>query len=223
MKKTLIIALEGGDKIGKTTQIDGLLSFMRECFGSTTLVKYPVYDSPTGREITHYLNGDFGEPNTLAPERIIKLYADDRLADRERVRDVLARGDNVLFDRYVASNAFTISRMPRNTWAQWIKYLYNLEFNQNELPRPDLNLFLYLDPRVAMNISGGEETWQKSARDVHEADLQMQIHTADVYRMMAAQDPKHWRIIDQMDDDDTRRSADMVQRLLQHELILFER
>ncbi|MCL2017965.1 MAG: hypothetical protein FWG80_04320 [Alphaproteobacteria bacterium] len=210
-KKPLLVAVEGGDKVGKTTQVSQFYDYLCQKAGCTELIKYPVYDSQTGKEIQKYLNGEFGSPYDIDPKRVIGFYANDRLADKPRVDACIKAGKNILFDRYVASNLYTAARMPKDHWPKWIRYIEYLEFAKNGLVRPDLVLYLYLDPLVAAKVNGNEESWQKEKRDVHEADLQLQINVTKIYRARAIMTPDRWRVIDQMGSDGTRKGIDEIQ------------
>jgi len=211
MTKPLTVAIEGGDKVGKSTQLSLFADYMRQRVGDIEIIKYPVYDSPTGRVIQQYLNGEFGPAAKICPKKVIGFYADDRLADKPRIDAIMESGKPILFDRHVYSNIYTAARMPKSQWYHVIQYIENLEFELNGLSKPDLILYLYLNPSIAAQVEGGEEAWQKSARDIHEADLKLQINVAEVYKFAAACDQDTWRVVNQMNRDKTRKSVDEVQ------------
>jgi dTMP kinase len=210
-QKPIKIAVEGGDKVGKSTQLSLFAEYMREKIGDVEVIKYPVYDSPTGQVIQKYLNGKLAPAKSLDPRKVIGFYADDRLADKPRVDAAIKSGKSILFDRYVYSNMYSAARMPKSQWRMLIKYIEDLEFKVNGLIKPDLILYLYLNPMIAAEIKGGEEIWQKSARDIHEADLQLQINVAETYEFAAALNLDTWRVVNQMRRDKTRKSIDEVQ------------
>jgi len=210
-QRPVIIAVEGGDKVGKSTQISLFTEYMRQKVGDTEVIKYPVYDSPTGRVIQQYLNGEFGPARKMDPKKVIGFYADDRLADKPRVDALVESGKNILFDRYAYSNIYTAAMHPQSQRWIWIQYTENLEFIKNGLARPDLVLYLYLDPCIAAKVEGGAESWQKNSRDIIEADLQLQIDVSETYKFAAALDPDLWRVVNQMNPDNTRKTVDEVQ------------
>ncbi len=72
------------------------------------------------------------------------LYAGDRAEAAPQIRQWLAEGKAVVLERYVYSNVgYQCAKLPagaaRDALRRWI---LDLEFGHNRLPRPDLSLFL---------------------------------------------------------------------------------
>ena len=91
------------------------------------------------------------------------------------------------------------------------QFLENLEFVNMGILRPDYNIYLYLDPRVAYEMRNtGLKEYQNGKPDIHESDFQLLYDVSNVYRHIAARDPKKWTVIDEMQPDGTRMNIDQV-------------
>lgn len=100
-KKGLLIAFEGIDGTGKTTQIEMLSEVLRQRGFSVVATREPT-DGQYGRKIREL----YKNRKSVTPEEELALFLDDR---REHVAQVispaLARGEVVLTDRYYFSTA----------------------------------------------------------------------------------------------------------------------
>ena len=100
-KKGVLIAFEGIDGTGKTTQIELLAEVLRQR-GLTVVVTREPTDGPYGRKIREL----YKNRKSVTPEEELALFIDDR---REHVAQViapaLALGQVVLTDRYYFSTA----------------------------------------------------------------------------------------------------------------------
>ena len=108
----------------------------------------------------------------------------------------------MIFDRYVYSNVgYQCAKLPageeRRRLARWI---LELEFGHNALPRPDLSLFLdvpfaFTERKLSETRSGDDRTYLQGADDIHEASLALQRSVREVYLDTAALDPA-LRVVD---------------------------
>ncbi|MGQ4892289.1 MAG: dTMP kinase [Candidatus Njordarchaeia archaeon] len=96
----LIIAIEGLDGSGKTTQARKLKEFLASQGFNVVLLKEPT-DGEIGQKIRRILNsGD--EPDQW---KMVELYAEDRRENVEKnIIPHLKKGDIVILDRYVVSS-----------------------------------------------------------------------------------------------------------------------
>ena len=53
---------------------------------------------------------------------------------------------------------------------KYLKWLENLEFEIFKIPKPDIVLFLYLDPSIAQKLAS-QENKHGGQQDIHEEDL----------------------------------------------------
>ena len=101
ISKPRFIALEGIDGAGTTTQSRLLVDWLRSLGRPVHLTREPS-DGPIGLLIREVLRGDHGE---FDPSAIALLFAADRLDHLSReIRPALARGRDVVSDRYVLSS-----------------------------------------------------------------------------------------------------------------------
>lgn len=136
MPKGLLIALEGIDGTGITTQAARVAAWLGGK-GPTVLTKEPT-DSPIGLLIREALQGDV--PG-LPEEAMALLFAADRRHHATSVLlPALERGDSVVVDRYLLS---TYAYQSLDVDLAWLKEL------NTGAPRPDLTLLLTVDPATS--------------------------------------------------------------------------
>ena len=70
------IAIYGINNIGKTTQVEKLVAYLNDHGYRAERIKYPIYDSPTGRQINAILRG--GEDQSISEEEFQLLYVKNR-------------------------------------------------------------------------------------------------------------------------------------------------
>ena len=132
-----IIALEGIDGSGTTTQAERLAASLREEGHSVHLTREPS-DGPVGRLLREMLAGEHAPVDATL---MALLFAADRADHLQReVEPALAAGAVVVSDRwYHSSLAYQGTEQDR----EWIR-----ELNKNARA-PELTLFLEVDPEVA--------------------------------------------------------------------------
>ncbi len=104
LKKGKLIAFEGLDASGKTTQVNILKERLSKEGKSVETFKFPTNNTYYGKLLIRYLNGEFGKVEEVSPYLAGVLYALDRLEIRDKINNDLNKGNIVLLDRYVASN-----------------------------------------------------------------------------------------------------------------------
>ncbi len=152
--KGKLIVIEGTDCSGKETQTNLLMKKLREDGISVNNFSFPNYNSPTGKIIGGpYLGkenmgkGYFEEGASMVDPKVASLYyAADRKYNIDKIEFLINNGLNVILDRYIYSNmAHQGGKLDtfeeRNEMYDW---LYNLEFNLLELPKPDLAIYLHM-------------------------------------------------------------------------------
>lgn len=171
------IVIEGGDGSGKATQALELETHAMQKGYNVLCVSFPNYDSPSARFIVHYLNGKYGPARDVHPELASMLYAIDRYAVSEKIKDHLLKPHAlVIADRYVGSNLahqgtkFT-RKAERLTFYQDI---FEVEYDVLNLPKPDLNIVLLVPSAVAQANVDHKPTrsYTTEKRDEHEKDAE---------------------------------------------------
>lgn len=193
----MLIVLEGLDGAGKSTQVRKLKAYLGEICQDLEYIHFPRYDSPVyGDLISRFLRGDFGSNETVHPQLVALLFAEDRHGAAPAIKEVLSREGTVLLDRYVYSNiAYQCAKLDnpdeREDLREWI---LNTEFGTFDLPRPDLNIFLdvpigFVESSLEKNRKGSDRDYLRGASDIHEASIEFQTKVRDIYLRQASLDP----------------------------------
>lgn len=194
----MLVVLEGLDGAGKSTQVRKLKEYLGTLAPALEYIHFPRYDAPVyGGLISRFLKGDFGSNQSVHPQLVALLFAEDRHGAAPRMKEVLASGGWVLLDRYVYSNiAYQCAKLPDEAEAEALrKWIVDTEYGDFQLPVPDLNIFLdvpigFVEASLAQNRSGNDREYLDGAQDIHEADMAFQRRVRDMYRRQAASDPR---------------------------------
>ncbi len=200
-----LVVFEGIDGSGKTTQVLLLLKYLRNppAGGKIPFSHYsfPRYSEPWGKMIRRYLNGEFGNVNSVNPYLAAALYAGDRLMACPSINVDLKAGKIVVCDRYIGSNiahqaAKVESPADAKTLAgkqsrksEFIEWVEKFEYKENKIPEEDLVILLSLPPAVSRKLMS------KKKKDIHEKDKDYMAQVAKVFEQLA-QDRKNWVRVD---------------------------
>ncbi len=198
----MLVVLEGLDGAGKSTQVKKLRTYLESLFGDLEYIHFPRYDAPVyGDLISRFLRGDFGSNETVHPQLVALLFAEDRHGAAPQMKERLAKGGAVLLDRYVYSNiAYQCAKVGDPDEAEALRdWIFNTEYGDFELPLPDLNIFLdvpigFVESKLKSQRGGADRDYLEGAQDIHEADMAFQIRVRDIYRKQCERDPRFIRI-----------------------------
>ena len=141
----MLIVLEGLDGAGKSTQVRLFREYLEGVCPDLEYIHFPRYDAPVyGGLIGKFLRGGFGSIESVHPQLVALLFAEDRHDAAPQIRARLRAGGTVLLDRYVYSNiAYQCAKLPSQEEAEDLReWINNTEYGHFALPRPDLNIFL---------------------------------------------------------------------------------
>ena len=198
----MLVVLEGLDGAGKSTQVKKLRIYLESLFGSLEYVHFPRYDAPVyGDLISRFLCGDFGSNEMVHPQLVALLFAEDRHGAAPSMKKVLEDGGTVLLDRYVYSNiAYQCAKLSDPEEAERLRdWIFNTEYGDFELPKPDLNIFLdvpigFVESKLKADRDGQDREYLGGAQDIHEADIEFQKRVRAIYQRQCELDPKFIRI-----------------------------
>ena len=198
----MLVVLEGLDGAGKSTQVKKLRNYLESVFGSIEYIHFPRYDAPVyGDLISRFLRGDFGDNETVHPQLVALLFAEDRHGAAPGMKEILAGGGTVLLDRYVYSNiAYQCAKVKNETEAEELRnWIFNTEYGNFGLPKPDLNIFLdvpidFVEQKLKSSRGGEDREYLEGAQDIHEADIEFQKRVRSIYRRQCELDPDFIRI-----------------------------
>lgn len=134
-----LVALEGIDGCGKSTQAERLAAALR-AYGIDTLRTREPSDGPSGERIREMARSGVA----LEPAEELRWFVEDRRVHvAERIEPALAAGRWVITDRYYLS---TVAYQG----ARGLDWREILEKSEAEFPRPDLALLFELPPADAL-------------------------------------------------------------------------
>ena len=105
MQRGKLIALYGINGIGKTTQAELLVRFLRSQGKIASVLKYPVYDlEPEGPFIDKYLRDiEFQKNNPRTSDDLQQLYADNRTRYEPMLEQRLNDGEWIVAEDYIGT------------------------------------------------------------------------------------------------------------------------
>jgi dTMP kinase len=157
-----MIALEGVDGAGKTTQAERLAAALRAEKADVRVRSFPAYDSFVGREVRRLLTSGA----ELDARSAALWFAVDRAQDLRRDPP---RAEVEIFNRFTLSNAVYQSARGGAELFDWV---LALEQDELGLPRPDLTVVLDVTPELVR-----ERVAARAEPDGYEraADLQARV------------------------------------------------
>ncbi|MGI8678353.1 MAG: dTMP kinase [Jatrophihabitans sp.] len=186
----LFVAFEGGEGVGKTTQIARAAAWVREQGRAVVETREPG-GTPLGVELRRLVLDPDGE---VTPRAEALLYAADRAQHVDTViSPALGRGDVVLTDRYVDST-FAYQGAGRGLDARGVTAWATGGLVAH------LTVLLDLDPALGLARAGARsrpDRLEGASREFHEA-------VRDAFRALAAAEPGRYLLLD------ADRSADEI-------------
>ncbi|SDO27248.1 dTMP kinase [Nakamurella panacisegetis] len=186
-----LIVIEGLDGSGKQTLTKGLAEQARATGLGITTMAFPRYGVDIHADLVRdALYGRLGDLSDSVYGTAL-LFALDRRAAAQEIRDRLTQFDLVVLDRYVSSNAaYGAARLggPEvdTGFPEWV---LDLEIGRFGLPRPDRQVLLATPRHIAAQRAAGRAE-QDSSRslDRFESDAGLQERTAAMYERFAAEE-----------------------------------
>lgn len=185
----MLIAIEGGDGCGKSTQVKLLGERLRAEGLAAQTVSFPRYDDPVfGDPIRRFLNGELGAVDSVHPRLVALLFAGDRAAAAPSLRRLLCEDRIVVCDRYFYSNlAYQGAKLAPDERAEFARWLHKLEFGLYAVPVPDCSLFLDVqrhERRKRVLARAEAQAGENGAvpDDIHERNSDLQAGVEELFR-----------------------------------------
>ncbi|WP_051229449.1 dTMP kinase [Paludibacterium yongneupense] len=208
----MLIAIEGIDGSGKGTQAAALAEKLQNEGRQVTLIRFPQYqDTFFGREVGRYLNGDYGSLDTVPVKFSSLLYALDRYQALQGISAALARGEDVICDRYTGSNiAHQAARVPADERAALTSWIVEVEEDILHIPAPDLVVFLDMDVKKSQELVAQKEkrAYTDKSHDLHEASKDHLQIALENFRHLAAE--RGWARIGCLDEEGRLKSLSVI-------------
>ncbi|MCK9254804.1 MAG: dTMP kinase [Bacteroidales bacterium] len=219
------IVIEGLDGAGKSTQVELLKEYFKNINKKTEFIHFPTTDSPIyGDLISKFLRGEFGGIKDVNPYLVALLFAGDRHNLKSKIKAWLDAGKIVINDRYVYSNiGFQCAKMQNQKQAdELFDWIFNLEFNYFNIPKPDLSIFLdvpfsFTKNKLKQAREGKDREYLKGKIDIHEEDLNFQKLVRETYLKAIEKDENLIRI-DCADKKEQILSPNCISKLIIKEI-----
>lgn len=185
-KQGLLIVFEGIDGSGKTTQIELLKKFLALQGVAWEAISFPQYGkNKYADQIESYLKGNISYDSYS----IAKAFAGDRLLAKPRIVSWLKKGKLVIANRYASSSkahlGANISETEREDFFKWLN---ELEYKTNDIPKEDLTILLNVDPKISQKNLG-------EGNDIHERSLKHLTEASKIYLQLAKSN-SNWYVVE---------------------------
>ena len=212
-----LIVIEGTDGSGKSTQFRLLTQRVQEAGYEFQKLVFPQYAEESSALIRMYLKGEFGtSPSDVSSYAASAFFAVDRYASYKKVWGKwYEEGGLVLSDRYTTSNAVhQASKESPENQKEFLRWLYEFEYDKLGLPRPDLTIYLDVPTDFTEKMMRRREADTNTSADIHEQDL---TYLATCRRSgKAAAEYYGWKVIPCVRDGEMRTIEDIHEEIYRH-------
>lgn len=212
-----LIVIEGTDGSGKSTQFKRLTEHLAADQQTFKTLVFPRYSEPSSALIRMYLGGEFGtKPSDVNAYAASAFYAVDRYASyKQDWGQWYEDGGLIVSDRYTTSNAVhQASKESKENQPEFLKWLYDLEYERLGLPRPDLTIYLDVPTDFTEKLLRGREAATNTHADIHEKDMQYLATCRETGRAAAAF--YGWTVISCVKDGQMRSIEDIHNEIYCH-------
>ena len=168
------IVIEGLDGSGKATQSKILAEKLMAEGKNIRKLEFPDYSNPSSALVKMYLGGEFGDkPSDVNPYAASAFYAVDRVASYLKFWKEDYQGDTIILsDRYATSNIiYQMSKLEKSQWDEFISWQEDFEYNKLSIPKPDLVIYLDVEPEVSQKLMLKRYGGDNAKKDLHEKNL----------------------------------------------------
>lgn len=183
------VVIEGLDGSGKSTQLKLLRKYLDAYSVPFKYLHFPrLEEGVYGKLIARFLRGELGANDQVDPYLVALIFAGDRADAASLIRGWMKEGYLVIVDRYVYSNiAFQCAKLRGSGNQEELRdWILDLEFAYNQLPKPDINLYLnvpfeFTREQLKNARSGEDRSYLRGERDIHEENIDFQEQVRQVY------------------------------------------
>lgn len=176
MKKGKIFVVEGTDSSGKETQSKLLAQRLKKENLQLMEISFPRYESESSALVKMYLSGELGDNATdVSAEAASIFYAADRYVSyKKEFGQFYNNGGTIIADRYTTSNMVHQASKIENQEEKekFLNWLFDLEYNKLQLPKPDAVIFLNMPTKYAEELMKNRKNkaTNEEKKDIHEKD-----------------------------------------------------
>ncbi len=209
-----LIVIEGTDGSGKSTQFKKLTQRLTEEGKVFKTLVFPQYSEPSSALIRMYLGGEFGtHPSDVNAYAASAFYAVDRYASfKKDWGNWYNEGGLIVSDRYTTSNAVhQTSKEPEEKRGEFLKWLYEFEYDKLGMPRPDLTIYLDVPTAFTEQMMRHREAETNTHADIHEQDMRYLATCREMGR--SAANFYNWNIIQCVKEGKMRSIEDIHEEI----------
>ena len=209
-----LIVIEGTDGSGKSTQFKALTERLQSEGTAFKTLVFPRYSEPSSALIRMYLGGEFGtNPSDVNAYAASAFYAVDRFASyKQDWGQWYHNGGVIVSDRYTTSNAVhQTSKEPKEKQGEFLRWLYEFEYDKLGLPRPDLTIYLDVPTAFTEKLMRHREASTNTKADIHEQDMDYLATCRETGRSAAKF--YNWTLIDCVKDGQMRSIEDIHEEI----------
>jgi len=212
-EKGKFIVFDGLDGSGKNTQTNLLSSRLKELGYQVAKIDFPQYGQKSAGLVEEYLNGKYGTAQEVGAKKASIFYACDRYDASFKIKKWLDNGFVVISDRYVQANIGHQGGKikDRKKRSEYFKWLYKLEYDFFNIPKPDRTFILKTNPEFSLKLAGQTENEEKKIKrqlylvnktqDMHEEDVSHQRDALESFLQVAEEYPEEYIIIECIEDE----------------------
>lgn len=205
-KSGFLLVIDGIDGSGKTTQITLLSQYLKDKGIDFEVISFPRYgNNKYTDQIESYLNRNISyDSNSIA-----RAFAGDRLLAKPLIEAWLKKGKLVIANRYASSSkAHLGANIPEDKRETFFKWLEELEYVKNGIPKEDLTILLDIDPKI-----GQKNVLVKNRPDLHEYNLKHLKEARKIYLNLAKSNP-NWMVVKCMEDGKMKSPQQIHQKIV---------
>lgn len=190
----MFIVIDWIDGSGKWTQVEIIKNHLESIWKTVKLLDYPRYWQKSAFMVEKYLNGEYGKE--ISPKLASIFYAIDRYDSSFELKNDFNNYDYIISNRYVSANMIhqTGKIKDQKESNEFLKWLYDLEYNIFGIPKPDKVIFLNVTPEVSQKL-----VLKKEQREYLKDGKKMDLHEEDLNHLQNAWE-KAMKIVDMYDD-----------------------
>ena len=224
--KGKFIVFEGIDGSGKATQVRLLKEHLENDGFKVNKIDFPRHGENPAFFVDTYLNGKYGTAEDVGPFRGSIFYTLDRYDASFDIKNWLKEEKIILADRYVASNIGHQGGKikDKEKREEFFKWLYDLEYNLFEIPRPNITFILKtssdLSLKMANNITDKDKKERRKSylgddknQDIHEKDSSHQTVTLASYLHAAELFPEEYKVVECVKNSEMLSSKEIHQKI----------
>lgn len=206
-----LVVIEGIDGSGKTTQIDLLSQYLKQKGIDFECISFPQYGkNQYANQVHDYLSGKFGELDEVDPYFIAKAYASDRRTAKDLISGWLESGKVVIANRYISSSkAHLGAKVEESKRYDFIKWIDDLEYETNKMPKEDLTILLNVDPKI-----GQQNSQVKRHPDIHEDNLGHLEKTSEIF-LKLSQTEGNWVLVNCMENGQMKSPKEIHEEIVE--------